>query len=90
MSKSYKHNETTEVANNNLHDTTFSQTTETEEFVTPNQLDEQLEVAGRGGRGVVVEEEQRGRRRGGRSHFRGTRKHAKLETNSPYWLLTID
>ncbi|KAF6063486.1 Protein kinase domain family protein [Candida albicans] len=59
LSKSYKHNETTEVANNNLHDTTFSQTTETEEFVTPNQLDEQLEVAGRGGRGVVVEEEQR-------------------------------
>ena len=26
--------------------------------MTPNQLDEQLEVAGRGGRGAVVEEEQ--------------------------------
>ena len=53
--------------------------------MTPNQLDEQLEVAGRGGRGVVVEEEQpEEEEEGGRSHFRGTRKHAKIGNQFPH------
>ncbi|CAX43760.1 cell division control protein, putative [Candida dubliniensis CD36] len=54
LNKSYRFNEPIEGINNNLHDTTFSQTTETEELVTLNRLDEQLEVAGK----VVVEEEE--------------------------------
>ena len=59
--------------------------------MTPNQLDEQLEVAGRGGRGVVVEEEQR--------EEEEEEEEVTLEVLenmqnwkpiSPYWLLTID